>query len=140
MGSGARRRGARPVLQGDRMKRTSARVFRAALAEARAGREHVAAATSPPAELPDDARYYLSPDRLAGFGVADGELIGLFSAERGRGAELVAAAIDAGASRLDCFGGYLVELYARHGFVETAREPNWTPGEPDVVYMERVTA
>jgi len=83
-----------------------------------------------------DAACYLSADRLSGYAIrADGELVGVFSAVRGRGDDLVRDAIRNGATRLDCFDGYLPALYERHGFVETDREPNWTPGGPDVVYM-----
>ena len=53
----------------------------------------------------------------------------------GYGSRLVSDALDNGAEVLDCFDGFLPEFYARHGFVETSREPNWTPGAPDVVYM-----
>lgn len=53
----------------------------------------------------------------------------------GYGSRLVNDALHNGAEVLDCFDGFLPEFYARHGFVETGREPNWTPGEPDVVYM-----
>lgn len=114
--------------------------FRAALAAARAERAHIKAATSAPDELPESAAYYLHADGRSGFGVNGAELIGLFSSERGRGAALVQAAIAAGATHLDCFDGYLPELYARHGFCETRRVPNWTPGGPDVVYMERLAS
>lgn len=65
----------------------------------------------------------------------------VFSAVPGRGDLLVSDAVRrAGADTLDCFDGYLPTLYARHGFRETRRETNWTPGGPDVVYMARVPA
>lgn len=53
----------------------------------------------------------------------------------GYGSRLVSDALHNGAEVLDCFDGFLPEFYARHGFHETAREPNWTQGAPDVVYM-----
>lgn len=53
----------------------------------------------------------------------------------GYGSRLVSDALHNGAEVLDCFDGFLPEFYARHGFHETSREPNWTPGEPDVVFM-----
>ncbi len=82
------------------------------------------------------ATYYLSVDCLSGFAVrADGELVGVFSRVKGRGNALVADALFVGATHLDCFDGYLVELYSRHGFYVHHRAPNWTPGGPDVVYM-----
>jgi hypothetical protein len=48
---------------------------------------------------------------------------------------MVQSAIERGASKLDCFDGFLPAYYERFGFVETERVPNWTPGEPDVVFM-----
>lgn len=115
-----------------------AATFRCFLAVARDRRPEIRDATSAPAELPDGGRYYVAADGLSGFGVADGgELVGVFSIPRGRGAELVTAAIARGAARLDCFDGYLPRFYAQHGFTETGREPNWEPDGPDVVYMER---
>lgn len=68
---------------------------------------------------------------------SEGVLIGVFSLVRGRGDALVAGAVAHGARHLDCFDGYLPTLYARHGFAESHRESNWTPGGPDVVYMTR---
>lgn len=93
-------------------------------------------ATSRPEEMPQFAAFYLTDDLQSGFGVnTDGELFGVFSLERGRGDALVRTAIKLGATRLDCFEGYLSALYARHGFVEYDRRPNWTEGGPDVVWM-----
>jgi hypothetical protein len=113
--------------------------FRIALAAARAESDRIAAATSAPAELPEDGRYFLSEDLDSGFGVnAEGDLIGLFSLVKGRGSDLIGWAIRLGAETLDCFDGFLPTLYGRHGFRETRREQNWTPGGPDVVFMARV--
>lgn len=117
------------------MRRVPASIFRLALATAAAERPQIAESCTAPADLPHRARYYLAADGRSGFGIDDGELIGLFSAAAGRGRQLVNAAVDLGARRLDCFDGYLPELYAWHGFVETRRESNWSPGGPDVVYM-----
>lgn len=84
-------------------------------------------------------RYYLTEDGQSGYAIRpDGELVLLFSLLKGRGRILVASAVANGATHLDCFDGYLPGLYARHGFTETSREANWTPGEPDVVFMARV--
>lgn len=88
-----------------------------------------------PAEIPAGTAY-VADDGLSGFIVTDGaEIVGLFSGERGRGDALVSDAIDAGGWSLDCFDGYLTALYQRHGFRVTSREPNWTPGQPDVVFL-----
>lgn len=100
----------------------------------------IAEATTPVAalDLPAGTRTFVTADGLSGFAVkADGELVGVFSRVKGRGDALVAAAVAAGASFLDCFDGYLPGFYARHGFRETGRAANWTPGQPDVVFMSR---
>lgn len=87
-------------------------------------------------EPSEGAFYALAVDGLSGYVVReDGELTNVFSVERGRGAEILADAIAAGAVYLDCFDGYLPTLYARHGFEVVSRVANWTPGGPDVVYM-----
>ena len=112
--------------------------FKAALAEARAARSVILRMTTPPAELPSEARYFLTDDGLSGFGITDsGELVGLFSVPKGRGDWLLQGATLLGATHLDCFDGYLPAFYERYGFREVRREPNWAPGEPDVVYMRR---
>jgi hypothetical protein len=114
--------------------------YTAALDWARTGSERIAAATSEPKEMPRGARYYLTNDFQSGFGVAkDGTLIGLFSTVKGRGEDLMWDAVThKGASKLDCFDGFLPEYYKRFGFIETERVANWTPGEPDVVFMSLV--
>ncbi|WP_432006324.1 hypothetical protein [Streptomyces parvus] len=108
-----------------------------ALHVARQDSERIAAMTSDPSEMPDDARYYMTDDFRSGFGVAaDGSLIGLFSLVKGRGEALMLDAVThKGAAKLDCFDGFLPDYYKQFGFVETERVPNWTPGEPDVVFM-----
>lgn len=112
-------------------------IFLHALADARAASRTIADATSPTDEYPRwDTSYYLTRDRLSGYGVRDGgELVGLFSLVRGRGSALVTQAIADGATSLDCFDGFLPEFYARHGFVEVGRDVNWDENGPDVVYM-----
>ncbi|GAA0945999.1 hypothetical protein [Actinocorallia libanotica] len=121
------------------VRRVSLEIFRAMLGHARNESALIADMTSTPEQMPETATYYVSADGRSGFGVAhNGELIGVFSLERGRGEALVSHAVANGARRLDCFDGYLPKLYARHGFWEVARVANWTPGEPDVVFMERL--
>lgn len=87
----------------------------------------------------DLGRFYIDivHDQVTGGFIVkpDGELVGLFSRLVGRGDDLVNAALNSGAQHLDCFDGFLVGFYARHGFVEYDRQPNWTPGGPAVVYM-----
>ncbi len=58
------------------------------------------------------------------------------SGERGAGGAAIEAAKAAGGKTLDAFDVGLPQIYAKHGFVETKREKNWTPGGPDVVYMK----
>lgn len=112
-------------------------IYQQAIGAARAASATIQDATSPSDEYPRfGATYYLTADSLSGYGVtSDGTLIGLFSLVRGRGASLMSDALADGATSLDCFDGFLVGFYARFGFVETRREPNWVEGEPDVVFM-----
>jgi len=96
----------------------------------------IKASTSPVSEITDDRKFYLSSDNCSGYAIGyDGELTSLFSTVKGRGDQLVNLAIEDGANHLDCFDGYLVGFYRKHGFMESRRETNWTQGEPDVVYM-----
>lgn len=85
-----------------------------------------------------ESRYFLVTEDnkvVGGFAVIQGELVALFSRVRGLGHWLLRNAVAAGAFRLNCFDGYLSELYKNHGFVIYARARNYTPGGPDVVYM-----
>lgn len=110
--------------------------FKLALRQARKYSFLIDEMTSDPDDMPATARYVLSEDGLSGYGVTmAGTLIGLFSRVKGRGDELVTNAKGDGAKLLDCFDGYLTTLYARHGFTEYDRKPNWQAGAPDVVYM-----
>lgn len=105
------------------------------------------------------ARVYLrrdDPDAepSAGFAIKpDGELISVFSKAPGAGKEIMAAAVAAGATKLDCFDKPgakrgLPAFYAGFGFKETGRvpfDPQYAPKDwdyeandnPDVVFMER---
>jgi hypothetical protein len=82
-------------------------------------------------------RCFLTEDETAGFAISpDGDLQSVFNVGRpGRGSALVADALAHGALTLDCFDGFLPTFYGARGWVEVRREPNWTPGEPDVVFM-----
>lgn len=94
-------------------------------------------ATTPAAELKLTGKAYLCRTGDTGFAIqADGELVAVYSRVAGQGANIMQAAISLGANRLDCFDGYLVEFYSKHGFIETDRAANWTAGEPDVVFMK----
>lgn len=82
-------------------------------------------------------RMFVSSDYLSGFCIhPDGELTHVFSAVKGRGKYLIECAKMVGARKLGCFDGYLTEFYTSMGFEEYNREPNWTQGEPDVVFMQ----
>jgi hypothetical protein len=109
---------------------------------ARARESRIAEATSPWDGGDSQTSYWLADDFASGFALRPTgggvELRYVFSVTRGRGDSIVASAVAQGADVLDCFDGYLPTLYARHGFVETHREPNYTPGGPDVVFMVRV--
>jgi len=109
------------------------------LTNAQGARERIKEATTPAHEIKDeDQSCYVSRDVLSGFMVSEtGELTSLYSLKAGRGDDMVYQAMRRGACHLDCFDGFLVDFYKRHGFVITARQANWTAGEPDVVYMGR---
>lgn len=82
---------------------------------------------------------YLSPDGWTGFVIdQDSDTLNLLFniGPRGRGAGAVQRAVLEGARQLDCFDGFLPSFYAKYGWKEAHREANWTPGEPDVVFME----
>lgn len=111
-------------------------VFDHAFSLARQTSERIEEATSPFVHDDGDLCYLETEGWTHGFVVrADCELTNVFSVNPGHGDEIVTRALAAGATHLDCFDGYLPGFYARHGFVETSREPNWTDGEPDVVFM-----
>jgi hypothetical protein len=80
----------------------------------------------------------LSYDKNTGYAIKpDGDLISVFNkGGKGNGAFAVVDAIENGAKKLDNFDGKLTEYYKRFGFDEVKREANWTPGQPDVVYMK----
>jgi hypothetical protein len=79
---------------------------------------------------------FLSADGKSGYAIKpDGDLVSVFSTQKGRGDTIVQEDIKNGAVKLDAFDGYLPTLYKKHGFEELKREKNWTPGGPDVVYM-----
>ena len=117
----------------------SRETFLACLADAQRISEKVRNATTSMDKLVA-TEYYLSDDGMSGFALNGNEGVGGFSLVKGRGDRLVSEAVYYGAQFLDCFDGYLPTLYAKHGFVETLRQPNWTVGGPDVVYMTHVSA
>ena len=118
-------------------------VFLSVFAAAKQASDKINDSTSPVYEVAEattaEDGFYLDFNGRYGFIVKwDGELIALFSMIRRSGDELVKQAIERGANRLDCFDGYLTGFYERNGFMEVGRVANWTPGQPDVVFMQRV--
>ena len=98
----------------------------------------------------EDYELIMSDDGLAGAAVSpDGDIQNVFAradAERGAGRAALAEAIEAGGITLDCYDGYLRDLYTEFGFRETGRmefNPEYAPegfdfdkyGHPDVVFM-----
>ena len=83
-------------------------------------------------------RLVLSHDNESGYAVfGDNEFGNLFSRVKGRGSDLVKHAVQTNPGvHGNAFDGYLVNLYKKHGAVETKREANWTPGGPDVVHIK----
>jgi hypothetical protein len=71
---------------------------------------------------------------VGGYMLLSGLLVGLWGP--GLGDWIIRDALHHGASRLDCFDGYLTTLYAKHGFREVLREPFFPMGTgPDIVFM-----
>jgi len=97
------------------------------------------------------ARIFMAEDGLSGYAIKDnGELVTVFSVERGRGDDLVFSSIANGATKLDCYedpkSHHLTDLYREGGFKETERLPwddQYMPADwdkvrfdnPDVVFM-----
>ena len=73
---------------------------------------------------------------VGGYIVLRGELKALWCDLPGYGCWLIQQALNDGAERLQCFDGYLVDLYSQFAFRQVTRQPNWVSGEPDVVTME----
>lgn len=100
-------------------------------------------------------RLFTVDDGKAGFALKGDEIVSVFchndSKHAGCAQALMAAAVDEGGRRLDCFDTVLPKVYARAGFVPVARlawndeyaPPEWdyptyqlfNGGRPDVVFM-----
>ena len=71
------------------------------------------------------AKFYLAKDKLSGFVIkVNGELISVFSLEKGRGRKLVRKAVEFGAIQLDCLGEHLKALYQEVGF-KVVEQASW---------------
>lgn len=126
-----------PVATPAMMAIVDSTMFETFYSAARDESDQIADATSPFGEQPIGVHTYrVALDGRSGYCVrSNGDLVYVFSLEKGRGDAMLAKALQDGAETLDCFDGYLPGFYARHGFVEYAREANWTAGGPDVVFM-----
>ncbi|MGO2933157.1 hypothetical protein [Microbacterium sp.] len=102
-----------------------------------------------------DMRMFTTDDGKAGFALKGDEIVSVFvhsdSEHRGSAQALMAAAVEQGGRRLDCYDTILPSVYARAGFVPVARVrwnddyapdgwdyPTYQPfnnGRPDVVFM-----
>ncbi|MEE6207235.1 MAG: hypothetical protein VZR95_04185 [Alphaproteobacteria bacterium] len=100
-------------------------------------------------------RTFLTDDGKVGFAIKDdGDVVSVFSNNGPRGAadSIMQAATSVGGKKLDAYDTFLPEIYSRHGFKVTSRDPwnnefasktwdkakmrNFNLGEPDVVYMQ----
>lgn len=102
----------------------------------------------PPEEL-EDHTLISTADGGAGVAVSpDGDIQNLYNLDGpdGAGRALLEKAIEEGGRTLDCYDGYLRDLYSEYGFRESGRiefDPEYAPdgwnfeeyGEPDVVFM-----
>ncbi|RLF65134.1 MAG: hypothetical protein DRN30_04560, partial [Thermoplasmata archaeon] len=80
---------------------------------------------------------FLHQDGKSGYAVkADGELVSVFSSEKGRGHGLMEHALSQGAAHGNATDGYLTSFYEKHGAKEYKRDANWEPGGPDIVYFK----
>lgn len=112
------------------------------------------------AEEYEHMRLFLLPNGKAGFALKDGDMVSVFSHKQhgceGRPSHtVIALAVQMGASKCDCYGTILPNLYAKFGFRAVARDrfnAEFSPesmqepghmerwygkqdGKPDVVYM-----
>lgn len=93
------------------------------------------------------AKVYLSADKKSGYALTpDGDLISVFSLNH-NGRPILESAIAEGARTLDCFDGFLPDLYTQFGFKEYKRltwSDEYAPkgwdyiknGRPDIVFMK----
>ena len=98
-------------------------------------------------------RLFTAENGQSGFALKpDGDIVSVFSSEKGSLAGLMKLAIQNGGSKLDCFDTFLPKIYKKFGFIEVDRvkwneeyKPanwdkehfkQWNNGEPDVVYMK----
>jgi hypothetical protein len=139
-------------LEIDQSDLASAQKFSDAIQQSKNESAHGAAVYVYPVNEYQGMRLFLSDSGKSGFAVKpDGDIVSVFSMEKGSGRSIMEAAISAGGKKLDAFDTVLPEFYGTHGFVEAARLPwndefapeGWNKetfkkfnnGEPDVVMM-----
>jgi len=139
-------------LELDSTDKASAQKFADTLQQSKESSPHGASVYVYPAEDYQGMNLFLSDSGKSGFAVKpDGDIVSVFSMEKGSGRSVMEAAIAAGGKKLDAFDTILPEFYGTHGFVEAARIPwndefapdgwdkqtfkKFNNGEPDVVMM-----
>jgi hypothetical protein len=139
-------------LELDSTDKPSAQKFADTLQQSKEQSEHGAAVYVYPTEDYQNMKLFMSESGKSGFAVKpDGDIISVFSMEKGSGRSIMEAAIAAGGKKLDAFDTILPQFYGTHGFVEAARIPwndefspegwdkqtfqEYNNGEPDVVMM-----
>lgn len=130
----------------------SAQKFADTIQQSKDESPHGAAVYVYPADEYQGMKLFLSDSGKSGFAVKpDGDIVSVFSMEKGSGRSIMEAAISAGGKKLDAFDTILPEFYGTHGFVEASRMPwndefapdgwdkqtfkEFNNGEPDVVMM-----
>ena len=139
-------------LELDPSDQVSAKKFADTIQQSKDESPHGAAVYVYPVEDYQGMKLFLSDSGKSGFAVKpDGDIVSVFSMEKGSGRGIMEAAISAGGKKLDAFDTILPEFYGTHGFVEAARIPwndefapdgwdknafkKFNNGEPDVVMM-----
>lgn len=139
-------------LELDSTDKQSAQKFADTLQESKNASVNGAAVYVYPVEDYQGMRLFIAESGKSGFAIKpDGDIVSVFSMEKGSGRSVMEAAIAAGGKKLDAFDTILPEFYGEHGFVEAARIPwndefspaGWNKdtfkkfnnGEPDVVMM-----
>jgi len=139
-------------LELDPSDQVSAKKFADTIQQSKDESPHGAAVYVYPVEDYQGMKLFLSDSGKSGFAVKpDGDIVSVFSMEKGSGRSIMEAAISAGGKKLDAFDTILPEFYGTHGFVEAARIPwndefapdgwdknafkKFNNGEPDVVMM-----
>ena len=149
-----RNNGLPPVkfLELDSTDKASAQKFADTLQQSKDASSHGAAVYVYPVEEYQGMKLFLSESGKSGFALKpDGDIVSVFSMDKGSGRSIMETAISAGGKKLDAFDTVLPEFYGTHGFVEAARIPwndefapegwdkqtfmKFNNGEPDVVMM-----